>query len=417
MADIVLQYAAGIISTVPTDDGLVLTIRAPPEGGARLTAAAFDSTSTRLVVSDAVGALAVLDLAARRYKVGKPLGASPTLLQFSRARPTELHSAMGDGAVQCFDSATGEVVALLTGHEGAPHSLSQSADGRVLLTASRDSAIIWSTDEWTRKRSLGATAGVACATFVHDPAQLVVAFGDDSVLVYSADDYHVLARLRLPEAEVGAGIVQVATSADGTLLVAGASNGCVYCWDVPSETLARVVDLPEPSTTVLQVGAPSLLPLPLPRRPFSLAHPPHPRFGAVAGRRALPRVAGSASAAAPGWSAHPPAPCAPACAPRRRRPRALRRAWARGVHGRPRGGGAVVVDGDRLVVVCVGCLRLAPPRERGQPRDGDADRSGAPSCQEQAREYLPSRPPHRVLRSLPHECSSPCLRTAASLLS
>ena len=332
MADVVLQYAAGIISTVPTDDGLVLTIRAPPEGGARLTAAAFDSTSTRLVVGDAVGALAVLDLAARRYKVGKPLGASPTLLQFSRARPTELHSAMGDGAVQCFDSATGEVVALLTGHEGAPHSVSQSADGRVLLTASRDSAIIWSTDEWTRKRSLGATAGVACATFVHDPAQLVVAFGDDSVLVYSADDYHVLARLRLPEAEVGAGIVQVATSADGTLLVAGASNGCVYCWDVPSETLARVVDLPEPSTTVLQVGAlfrgwggegsrhPRLHGRAAGGRPCSLARPPHPPLPAaagVAGRRSLPRVAGSAGAAAPGWSARPPAPGAPARAPRR----------------------------------------------------------------------------------------------------
>lgn len=193
---------------------------------------------------------------------------------------------MADGTVRCFNLAMGEVVALLTGHEAAPHSLSQSGDGSVILTASRDSAIIWSSLEWTRKRSLGATAGVACAAFVHDPGQLVVAFGDDSVLVYSADDYHVVARLRLPEAEAGAGIAQVSTSIDGSLLVAGARNGCVYCWDVPTETLARVVDLPEPSTTVLQVGE-------LQRCPLVLATAPGPsRAVDRAGRRALVGIPG-----------------------------------------------------------------------------------------------------------------------------
>lgn len=255
MADIVLRHALGTVPAVRSEDGLVLTVRAPPESGARLTAAAFDATSSRLVLGDSSGSIAVIDLDAGRYKVGAPLGASPTLLQVSRARPAEVHAAMADGTVRCFDTITGEVVALLTGHEGAPHSVSQSGDGHVLLTASHDSAIIWSTDEWTRKRSLGATAGVACAAFVHEPGLLVVAFGDDSVLVYSADDYRVVARLRLPEAEAGAGVAQVATSTDGALLVAGARNGCVYCWDVQSETLARVVDLPEPSTTVLQASA------------------------------------------------------------------------------------------------------------------------------------------------------------------
>jgi WD40 repeat protein len=217
MADVVLQYSSGTIPRVRSDDGILLTAH-PVD--TRFTAAAFDASGRRVVVTDSAGAVATFDLVAGRYQLGTPLGAVPSLVQVSHVRNDEVHVVMTDGSVRCINTATGGVVATLTGHQGPIHSISQSSDGLVLLTASTDSAIIWGADDWTRKRSLGAAAGVTCALIVAQPQQLVVGFGDDSVLVYSADDYHVIARLRLPDAEAGAGVHQVRSlSHDTSMLV------------------------------------------------------------------------------------------------------------------------------------------------------------------------------------------------------
>ena len=103
---------------------------------------------------------------------------------------------------------------------------------------SEDAALLWSTDDWSRRRALSLLdkSGVAAATVVPGPAggggggggddgsSLVVAFRDDSVLVWALPGFGVQARLRLPEAEAGAGLCAVDASPGGGLVAAGGAK-------------------------------------------------------------------------------------------------------------------------------------------------------------------------------------------------
>ena len=246
---------------VAVSDGLTFVVDAP--GGEAL---AFDRDGGRVAVAGRDDTVLIFDMAARAastFHINTDAdGAGPGVIQllFSTAHPSELYAALADGSLQVLDvsharaASGGTDCCIYRRHDGlAPaHSLSQSAG--LLLVATRSAATLLSTDTFSRERSLPApTSGIAAARLVPAALLLAIAFGDDTVIAYDAKSYAIVGKLTLPGAEAGAQLRTLAASPDGTLLVAGGSNGCVYVWDVPEERLLRVVDMPAPATAVLQV--------------------------------------------------------------------------------------------------------------------------------------------------------------------
>ncbi len=62
--------------------------------------------------------------------------------------------------VRCYNTSTGAMTGMLTGHKHAVHSLSFDVSSRMLLTASVDAALIWNIHDWTRIRTMGCGTGI-----------------------------------------------------------------------------------------------------------------------------------------------------------------------------------------------------------------------------------------------------------------
>ena len=52
-----------------------------------------------------------------------------------------------DDQVRCYSTESGELLGMLTGHKHAVHSISFDPTGRLVLTASVDTALIWAVDD------------------------------------------------------------------------------------------------------------------------------------------------------------------------------------------------------------------------------------------------------------------------------
>lgn len=178
--------------------------------------------------------------------------------------------------IQCFCLSTGELLGNLTGHKRAVHSLSFDSTGRTLLSASVDTAIIWNITDWSRLRTLGAGSGIVqvCATinvsvfeftiinarlrlqaeFLPDQDAIGCVFRDNTIIVWSSISYAVLARLTLPDTNgtSPSTVACFAASSDGAYFIAGTRNGTLLVWDLTTQALVRVVDMPMPAQVVSQ---------------------------------------------------------------------------------------------------------------------------------------------------------------------
>ena len=109
---------------------------------------------------DARGHVVVFHLLRNRYEHLRHVGSAGTAIAFSTRRKNELFVSTSDGSVQVFDVASKQLVAVLKGHRHAVSHISLNSTGTLLVTSSVDAAIIWSTGNWTRRRTLGCGAGV-----------------------------------------------------------------------------------------------------------------------------------------------------------------------------------------------------------------------------------------------------------------
>jgi hypothetical protein len=223
--------------------------RAPPLG---FSALAVDAAGQRVLTSDAQGHLVLYDFVQQGYRRVQAMGVPAVAIAFLSHDPGRaLVAPAGEGAVRVYDLDSGDVVAVLAGHRQDVLALAQSPDGATVLCASADVALLWSTADWSRRRALSYPSGIAGAACAASVPLLALAFCNDSVVVWDLVTYAVVAKLRLPEAEAGARLCSLALADDGSLAVAGAANGCVYVWDLPTGALLRIVDAPAPATRVL----------------------------------------------------------------------------------------------------------------------------------------------------------------------
>lgn len=252
-----VSTAGSLPANVVFEDGTICTVHNRPGGGrgaVKFSALAVDASGERVLTSDVQGVLTLHDLAQQGYRRVRDMRVAATRLAFCVRDGGLAIAVLADATIRVYDLDSGDVVATLGGHKGDVLAVAQTADGGTLLTASADVALLWSTADWSRKRALGYAAGVAGAATAAAAPLVGLAFRNDTVCVWDAVTFALVAKLRLPEAEAGAGLCSLALADDGSLALAAGSNGCVYVWDLPTSALVRIVDAPPPARAVLQVG-------------------------------------------------------------------------------------------------------------------------------------------------------------------
>lgn len=130
------------------------------------------------------------------------------------------------------------------GHEFPVHSLSSHPHHPTFLSASTDRIALWSTIDWLQSRSLNSTAGIVSASYVSGGDRIVALLRDGLVLIWDALTLTVDFRLHVPTTGVPTAFVM---SYDGLSLVVGDSLGALHLFDLTSETLVRIAQLPDSS--------------------------------------------------------------------------------------------------------------------------------------------------------------------------
>jgi WD40 repeat protein/tRNA A-37 threonylcarbamoyl transferase component Bud32 len=139
--------------------------------------------------------------------------------------------------------------AVLAGHGGGVPGLSFSRDGRRLASAGRDHTVtIWDTATGQAERVLGGLEGpVQAVAFSPDGSMLAAAESAGSVCLWEVATWQEWAR---PDHRLGPGIWSIAFSPDSKYLAGSAENGRVEVWEIQpaakpaaAPSLRRVVAL------------------------------------------------------------------------------------------------------------------------------------------------------------------------------
>ncbi len=141
-------------------------------------------------------------------------------------------------AVRLHDFETGEVLALLEGHDSVIEDLAFSPDGRLLASASFDNTIrLWNVGERRQVRVLEGHHGdvVYGVAFSADGKRLASAGWDKTLRLWEVASGRLLATLKEHQDQV----LQVAFSPDGRFLASGGQDGSLHLRDAQSGALLR----------------------------------------------------------------------------------------------------------------------------------------------------------------------------------
>ena len=193
-------------------------------GRSRLSSVFITPDHNTLLAADTRGNVFHFDLQNGTCNKLVYAGIEPQLIALSSAEPNILFTALTDTTIRIYNTSTGDMIEPLIGHKRPIHSLDQDSHATCLLTASEDAAVMWSTSDWQKLKTLHPTSTsgpIVAATFMREVDYLCLAFADASIMVWNTTNMGRVAKLTLPEAEGPVQIQAIAGSQDGTLLVAG----------------------------------------------------------------------------------------------------------------------------------------------------------------------------------------------------
>ena len=137
-----------------------------------------------------------------------------------------------------------------------------SAGGSTVLSVSQDRAVTWRDDgsrlDVTRSMSGDFRCGrvlasVASAARGVSDREVAVLFSDSSLAAYDADCFAMTRHYSLPAAEGQADLTTFDVSGCGRFLVAGGRNAMLYLWDLASDVLLLIAEMPPSASAVVQL--------------------------------------------------------------------------------------------------------------------------------------------------------------------
>ncbi|HEY0250709.1 MAG TPA: WD40 repeat domain-containing protein, partial [Kofleriaceae bacterium] len=151
------------------------------------------------------------------------------------------------GYASIFDPATGELVHVLTSHEGAVNHVAFDRGGTRLVTAGSDHhAVIWDAATGTRLHDLQLTGPVLAATWSADGTMLATADFIGNLQVWDTRTWQERWRIVDPTSQ----FLDVAFSPDGTELATAGHDGLVIIWTLADHAKRTLVGHNGPCTTV-----------------------------------------------------------------------------------------------------------------------------------------------------------------------
>lgn len=154
-------------------------------------------------------------------------------------------SCLFDSTVECWDIVSGRVVWVIqragqmTGHESAVNDVQMSADGQLIVTASKDcTARIWNTSSRQCKHVLVGHEDSVIGMVVEQASRTLVTYSlDHSLIVWDLDSGK-----RISRAKFKSPISRIAMSINGRIAVA-LSNACINLIDLHSGDIQEVPSL------------------------------------------------------------------------------------------------------------------------------------------------------------------------------
>jgi len=142
------------------------------------------------------------------------------------------------GRAAVYDTATGDLIGEMVGHNDEVESAIFSADGRFIATASYDQKIIlWDARTFQPIRTLeGHNGAVLSIAFSPESTVLVSGSADETVKVWDVQSGRRLDTMSQPEGEV----LAVAVSPNGKLVLAGSADNRLRVWSLVSTKEERI---------------------------------------------------------------------------------------------------------------------------------------------------------------------------------
>ncbi|MFN8497245.1 MAG: WD40 repeat domain-containing protein [Anaerolineae bacterium] len=151
-----------------------------------------------------------------------------------------------DGGAQVWNTGNGQVVARLSGHQGAVQSLDISRDGNRIVTGGADgTARVWDARSGSSLLELPVNAAVNAVAFSQDGKRIVTAAKDGKSRVWDAGSGRQVAEMQVYTDSVSS----AAFSPDGSRIVTAANDKTVRVWDADSGRQIAALDGPKQGVT------------------------------------------------------------------------------------------------------------------------------------------------------------------------
>lgn len=210
-----------------------------------LWALTLDGDESHLATVSTDGTAKVWDLVTHQVAISVPTGVTANLSGSGAAFSpdgTRLLTVSSDNSATLWNSATGEAIWVLRGHDAPVTSVAIAADGTRFATASDDRTVkVWD-----------ATSGALLNTLIgHEGAALVVAFSPNGKRLFAGSDETGIALawdvtngeelFRFDGESAVVGIDAIAVSPDGTRLATGEFDTTVRFWDAATGALLQTL--------------------------------------------------------------------------------------------------------------------------------------------------------------------------------
>ena len=215
------------VGTLPWNQPALAAFRFSPDG--RFLAAAHAS-----------GTLSVCEVATRRQLYKITIGSQMNGVYSPWFSPDGSILAIGgpEDVIKIFETTTGNLLHVLTGHDDDVSVVAFSPDGKTLATGSFDYSLrLWDTDTWKPRAVIDDAFHARVYALAYDPTGARLAAGGygKEIRIWDPAGQPIAS---LPSSDAGTG--SLCFSPDGRLLAAGGEmQGTVHVWNVEERKLVQ----------------------------------------------------------------------------------------------------------------------------------------------------------------------------------
>lgn len=219
---------------LPTSVSKSLTSHLPP--GARLVSVTFSRNGQLIATSNSFGGLELWQIlpdqglqSLRRIQLSQLSKTLPVVRNLMFSPDSRfLLGLTDDHHIRVWDSATGQLLQQLQGHEATVDQAQFSPDSQMVISTAQDKTVrIWERESGRQISSLRQTSGIGAVTFSPDGKRIVVATLNGTASIYerSTGDLKVIL------AGHRGALLDIGFSPDGQLLVTASADGTARVWD------------------------------------------------------------------------------------------------------------------------------------------------------------------------------------------